>query len=293
MGTNAIRLALGTVQFGLSYGVSNQRGQVDRVSAASIVNAARRAGMDTLDTAIAYGDSESVLGEIGVSQLQVITKLPPLPEGEGDVDAWVRRLVAESLARLRLTSLHALLLHRSSDLASARGPALYASLLGLRQRGEISRFGISIYEPAELDALPSDFKMDIVQAPFNVFDRRLETSGWLNRLAAAGVEVHVRSVFLQGLLLMQRAALPPYFEPWRRLWNDWHAWLTGYPGSALQVCLGFVLARAQVARVIVGVESSQQLHDIIDATQTVIMEPPAAFSTADAGLVNPSLWKLA
>lgn len=97
------RLALGTVQFGLAYGVANRVGQPSEDSAAAIVAAARRAGIDTLDTAIAYGDSERRLGEIGVDGWRVVTKLPPMPAGTSDVGEWVRRSVDGSLARLGVT----------------------------------------------------------------------------------------------------------------------------------------------------------------------------------------------
>jgi aryl-alcohol dehydrogenase-like predicted oxidoreductase len=284
------RIALGTVQFGLPYGIANKVGQVERTAAASILTDARAAGIDTLDTAIAYGQSEQVLGEIGVSGWRIVTKLPPLPDGVPDITRWVDEQVAGSMQRLGVSTLYGLLLHRARDLTGPRGTTLYGALRALRERAAIAKLGVSIYDPDELDALPRELRVDLVQAPFNVIDRRIESSGWLARLAAAGVEVHVRSVFLQGLLLMDRAALPGYFETWRERWDSWHGWLARERLSALSSCLAFALSRAAIARVVVGVDSPQQLQGILLEADRAAIEPPAMLSSNDPALVNPSRW---
>src|SRR4051812_2125353 len=119
------RLALGTVQFGLSYGVANRAGKVTAGEARTIIENAQAAGIDTLDTAIAYGDSEQRLGEIGVQRFRIISKLPGMPEDLPDVKRWVENNVAGSLQRLGVRKLYALLLHRSADLQHPHGEALH------------------------------------------------------------------------------------------------------------------------------------------------------------------------
>ncbi len=208
------RLALGTVQFGLPYGIANQTGQISRDEAAAILNHAWAMGLDTLDTAIAYGGSEARLGEIGVKQWRVISKLPAVPESVTDVAAWVENSVNGSLERLNIPMLRGLLLHCSRQLLGVRGDTLYRALAAIKDEGKVEKIGVSIYGPEELDALWPHYQFDLVQAPFNVIDRRLATSGWLKRLHQAGIEVHVRSVFLQGLLLMDTANRPVSFNRW-------------------------------------------------------------------------------
>lgn len=287
------RLALGTVQFGLPYGITNQAGQVSREEAAAILNHAWEAGIDTLDTAIAYGESEQRLGEIGVAKWRIVSKLPALQEPCKDVAGWVRESVDASLARLKVSRLSGLLLHRSQQLLSPQGGGLYRELIALKDQGKVEKIGISIYNPEELDALWPHYKIDLVQAPFNVIDRRLATSGWLTRLQQDGVEVHIRSVFLQGLLLVESAKRPAIFSHWQPLWDQWHQWLADQALTPLQGCLGFAMSSPAVDRVIVGVDNLTQLVEILSQARYCGVPAPAGLSSEDLDLVNPSRWVLA
>ena len=287
----AQRLALGTAQFGFSYGVANQFGQVSRDEASAIIDCAKVAGLDSLDTAIVYGESEQRLGEIGVGEWQVISKLPAMPDGHIDVAAWVQKLVLESLARLRVPKLHGLLLHRPQQLLDLKGEVLYKALIDLKDQGKVDKIGISIYGPDELDVLLPNFHFDLVQAPFNIIDRRLATSGWLKRLHQSGIEVHTRSAFLQGLLLMEHASRPKSFSRWQFLWDQWRDWLVEQSMTPVQACLGFVMLQPEISRVVVGVDSLKQLRDILASVETPRVMPPVTLESEDINLINPSCWE--
>lgn len=284
------RIALGTVQFGMPYGIANQVGQVGREESIAILHYAWAMGIDTLDTAIAYGESELRLGEIGIERWQVISKLPSIPESCADVAGLVRESVMGSLARLGIPRLRGLLLHRPQQLLGTQGAALYGALCALKDQGKVEKIGVSIYAPEELDALCSRFQLDLVQAPFNVLDRRLASSGWLARLHQAGTEVHIRSVFLQGLLLMNQKNHPAYFSRWRSLWQQWHEWLECQALTPLQACLGFALSYAEIDRVVVGVDGVNQLQQILSPANTKCMSVPQSLATEDVQLLNPSNW---
>ncbi len=284
------RLALGTVQFGLPYGVANRRGQVSLDEARAILKHAEAAGLDTLDTAVAYGNSEQRLGEIGVPQWKVVSKLSAIPEGCSDVAAWVGASVAASLQHLQVRRLSGLLLHRPEELLGAQGDLLYAALTRLKDDGLVQKIGVSIYDPEELNALCVKFRFDLVQAPFNLLDHRLIDSGWLARLSKQGTEVHVRSVFLQGLLLMRSADRPEKFNRWQSLWDRWQQWLATTKLTPLQACLRHALAQPEIDRVIVGVDSLNQLKEILSANEGVIPEVPAELRANDRDLINPSRW---
>ena len=284
------RLALGTAQFGLVYGVANRRGQVSLDESRAIVKHARAAGLDTLDTAISYGNCEQHLGEIGVLQWQVVSKLPAIPESCSDVAAWVSASVAASLQRLRVNQLRGLLLHQPGQLLGVHGEALYNALRGLKDDGLVQKIGVSIYEPEELNALYAKFSFDVVQTPFNILDRRILDSKWLARLSKQGTEVHVRSVFLQGLLLMNPADRPKKFNRWQPLWNSWQQWLGDTRLTPLQACLNYALAQREVDRVIVGVDSLNQLNEILRATGEELPEVPGELRCNDSDLINPSRW---
>jgi aryl-alcohol dehydrogenase-like predicted oxidoreductase len=283
-------VALGTVQFGLPYGIANEAGQVTGPEAAAILRCAWSAGIDTLDTAISYGESEQRLGEIGVRDWRVVTKVPPVPDSVTDVAAWVRAAVSGSLDRLRISSLHAVLLHRADQLLGARGDALYRALRGLRESGVTGKIGVSVYSPDDLDALCPRFAFDLVQAPLNVFDRRFISSGWFSRLHDQGVEIHARSVFLQGVLLMDAATRPAQFNGWHSLFTQWDRWLGECGLTPVEACLGFVLSRAEVGRAVIGVDTVGQLRDVLAAAGPIPFECPPELTCTDPRLVNPSHW---
>lgn len=285
------RIALGTAQFGLTYGIANQDGKVERAEAAAMVRFAAAHGVDTIDTAIAYGDSESCLGQVGMDGMRVVTKLPALPPDCPDVHGWVRGQVLASCARLGCATLDALLLHRPLQLLEPEGADLYAALCALKHDGLTRKIGVSVYAPAELDALTARFRFDLVQAPFSIVDRRLRDSGWLRRLHGEGVEVHARSVFLQGLLLLPAGALPDRFAPWRGLFARWHAWLAENGISAVAACLAFVLAAEEVARVVVGVDNMGQLAQILAPLPTAPAGAWPALSSDAEQLINPARWQ--
>ena len=284
------RLALGTVQFGLRYGVANTSGQVSSGEAAAILQQARAAGIDTLDTAIAYGESEQRLGEIGVEGWRGVSKLPAMPDDYADVAGWVQEAVECSLRRLNIHRLYGLLLHRSQQLLESRGEDLYAALVELKDQGLVGKIGVSIYDPGELDLLWPRFQLDLVQAPFNILDRRLETSGWLARMHQAGTEVHVRSVFLQGLLLMEADHRPEKFSRWQLLWDRWDQWLNDQALMPVQACLGFVMSRPEINRIVVGVDNRKQLQEILSAAEVRIPTLPATLMIEDLDLINPPRW---
>jgi len=287
------RLALGTVQFGLPYGIANQTGQVSRDEVATILDHAWAMGFDTLDSASDYGESEQRLGEIGVAKWRVVSKLPALlQESCEDVAGWAQDSVIKSLERLKISRLQGLLVHRSPQLLGRHGEALLTALDGLKSQGLVAKIGVSIYGPQELDAIWPYFHPDLVQAPFNVVDRRLLTSGWLSRLHGAGTEVHVRSVFLQGLLLMDPARRPTTFNRWQALWRQWDRWLADQSVTPLQACLEFSGSQPEISRLVIGVDNLKQLEEITPAIKHSGLQPPMELSCEDRDLVEPSRWTI-
>jgi aryl-alcohol dehydrogenase-like predicted oxidoreductase len=198
-----MKIAIGTVQFGVDYGVANQSGRVQYDEVQEILRIAAMQTIDTLDTAIAYGDSERMLGQAGVCDWKVVTKLSALPFDCVDIAGWVESQVENSLLRLGINRLHGVLLHRPDQLLGDTGEQLFSALQYIKAQGLTKKIGVSIYGYQELDRLTRAMDFDMVQAPLNILDRSLIESGWASRLKARGVELHVRSAFLQGLLLLR------------------------------------------------------------------------------------------
>jgi aryl-alcohol dehydrogenase-like predicted oxidoreductase len=285
-----LKLALGTAQFGLKYGIANRRGEVSLSELAGILQVARASGIQTLDTAIAYGDAEQKLGEAGVGDCDVVSKLSVVPADCRDVTGWVVAAASASLSRLKVQRLYALLLHHPQQLLEPGGIALYRSLRRLKADGVVLKIGVSVYDPNELNELFGRYELDLVQAPFNVLDRRFLDTGWLARLSGAGTELHVRSVFLQGLLLMNRSERPPAFNRWAPLWDKYEQWIGQTGLTALQACLRYALSFPEISKVIIGVDDADQLRAAIDASFGPAPRICDALGTDELELLNPARW---
>ena len=220
-----------------------------------------------------------------------MSKLPPIPGDIVNPSAWMREEVEKSLERLGIPSLPVLLLHRPTQLLESHGSSIAEGLEALRASGSVERIGISIYAPEELDVLWEIFgAFDVVQAPLNILDRRLLSSGWLDQLNRQNVEIHARSIFLQGLLLLAAEDRPEWVWQWADLWDRWDNWLQENGKSALQACIAFPLNLDGISKVIVGVDSEEQLKQILRAaTQRLILEPPQLESEC-VELIDPRSW---
>lgn len=285
-----MRLAIGTAQFGMSYGINNSSGKVSVDAVKQILNYASSVGISTIDTAISYGDSEKSLGQAGVDNFDVISKLPSVPENCTNVAKWILNEVSCSLDRLGTESIYGFILHRPDQLNGPMGDKIISSLMDVKNAGLVKKIGLSIYDPRELDQLIDLLNFDIVQCPYNIIDRRLASSGWLNKLNKNGVEVHTRSSFLQGLLLMDRNAIPAKFERWKNHWDKWDEWVLHNNTSRLCACLSYCLSSEEVTKVIVGVDKESQLREIVSMVDGQLINSLPDLSSLDPDLINPANW---
>jgi len=177
------------------------------------------------------------------------------------------------------------------QLLDMNGSKIYETLDSLKNQGLIQKLGVSVYSPDEVKKLNSDYSFDIVQSPFNIIDRRFQTSGCFSALSQSNVEVHVRSAFLQGLLLMPSSELPAYFDIWKRRFSVWHNWLDTTSLSALTACIAFIKSHLDIGYLVVGADSNLQLKEIITAFVDEITENFPDISSDDEAFVNPVNWQ--
>lgn len=286
------KLALGTAQFGLKYGLANIADKVPSDMVAQLLKIASACDIKMLDTAIAYGDSEQVLGRYNLTKFEIVSKLPAVPSDCLNIEEWVLEQTMASLKRLKMDKLHDLLLHKPAQLLETSGEKIYKSILKLKEQGIVEQIGVSVYGPDELSELIKRFDFDVIQAPMNIFDRRMENTGMLKQLKKAGVAIHIRSAFLQGLLLMPSEKIPVYFAPWAPLIKQYHQWLNQQSLSPLQACLSYLNQHSDIDKIIVGVDDIWQLKQIIAAIDTPIADIPDFLQSVDGGLINPSRWQL-
>jgi aryl-alcohol dehydrogenase-like predicted oxidoreductase len=293
----AKRLGLGTVQFGLNYGVTNRVGRVSEDEVTRILRAAGAAGIDVLDTAALYGDSEAAIGRLPEAHaFRVVSKTPKFPAGL-DPDAIVKHFrlgLDTSLARLGRSALDVLLAHQASDLLAPSGDALWRAMERARAEHLVDAIGVSVYEGLEIDLLMARYPLEVVQLPLNAIDHRLVEGGQIDRLAARGIEIHARSVLLQGLLVVPPKQLEPRFAPLKPVLGAMRAVCDEHGLPLLALLMGAALRHEAVSRLIVGVTSTAELLELVAAAEAAVSHKAAIdyrdFSLADIHILNPALW---
>lgn len=277
------RLGLGTAQF------AEPRGRGGEAEIRAILDTAAPAGITLVDTAAAYGDAERALGRSWPfpSPFSVITRTVRLSEGLDRVEHRARR----SLERLGVARAQALLVHAAEDLLGPDGRALWARLERLKAEGLFQSIGFSAHAEDDPSALARRYNPDVVQLPVSMLDQRLVADGTLERLAEQGVEVHLRSVFLKGLLFMEREALPPALAHAGPRLSRIRRMLAEAGADPLQAALSFALDRPEASAVIVGVASAAELRAVIAAShQPGPRLDWAALSLDDAVALDPRQW---
>ncbi len=288
------KLGLGTAQWGLPYGLANQHGITSPETVTALLNEARHHGIEILDTASLYGKSEAVLGSNPLEGFKVVTKTPKFVTCHiSDIEVYqLNETFQQSLNLLRCKTIYGLLIHHAEDILVSGGDKLLTAMMQLKDKGLVEKIGVSVYDSIQVDAVMKKFTPDLIQLPFSVMDQRMLTSGHLELLKNEGVEIHVRSVFLQGLLLMPLEKIPAFFEPVRSLLTRWHAAAQQQGLTVNQAALSFVKNVPYIDTVLVGLDNLAQLRSCFDDYAMKINFDATGLACNDTIFVNPSLWQL-
>jgi aryl-alcohol dehydrogenase-like predicted oxidoreductase len=288
-----MKLALGTVQFGIDYGVSSIDGQVRPGEVQKILKYAHSKDINFLDTALGYGNSEKILGRADISNFKIITKTRYFNSPEiNSTDAKIlNNDFHYSLENLRQDNIYGVLIHNADDLLKPGGKRLFNQLKELKQAKKIMKIGVSVYDHSQLQFIIDNFDVDLVQLPLSVLDRRMVDNGMLALLQNKNIEVHARSVFLQGLLLMSQQNRPNKFNRWSGLWKIWHEWLNDNQITALEASIRYTVSMPEICRVLVGVDTRDQLEEIVIASDGILPKIPSELYTNDVDLLNPLNWE--
>jgi len=294
------KLCLGTVQFGLHYGINNKIGKPSRPEVFRMLDEALDKGIRYIDTATAYGDAEEILGEYiasrkGIAGLKVISKLRPnlIAEDEPKAAGIVEREVVSSLRRLNIDALDGYLLHTPANLYNQ---GIIEGLVNCRSKGLINNLGISIYDSQQaLDAAASGV-VDYIQIPYSVFDQRLNKTDFFKLTRQNNVTVFARSAFLQGLILMDTEEIPVHLAVAKEYLKELDVILRKYSISRLAAALWFSLNNPDLDYIVFGVDNFDQLtEDLILAEKIVDFEECYQelynhFLNVEQSIVIPSLW---
>jgi len=292
-------LVLGTAQFGSNYGIANadKTGLPDQITVNAIVREAWENGIQEFDTAQGYGKSEEALGEalseLGVSaEAIIISKFDPALD-HLDRSA-LSNALSESLSRLGIPSLYGMMLHRE-ELLSLWDNGLSKILHDFALSGRVKYIGISVYSPDKAIQALNTEGIDMVQLPTNILDRRFETAGVFQIADEKGKQIYIRSIFLQGLILMDTDEIPeemsfvrPVLERLKHLSQDLSL-------TRQEIALGYIKSAIPNSRVVFGADNSEQVKRNLlcwnkKPSQYMVSQVKKLFDCIDESVLNPTLW---
>lgn len=250
------KIGIGTVQFGLNYGISNKNGKTNNFEIEQILNTAGQKGVNCIDTASAYGNAEERIGEFDLNPFRVVSKFMPLIDG-----TTIFNQIHQSLNNLNQKSIYGYLAHRPMDVY--KKPEQWEELQEIKANGLISKIGFSLNEPEEiLQLLDKGLIPDLIQVPYNYFDRRFEDI--MINLKENGCEIHTRSTFLQGLFFMNSDELPTFFDEVKPQLN-----ILQRNNFLAKSLLNYTSTKSFIDKVIIGVENNNQLIENLDNSNRI------------------------
>lgn len=282
-----MKVTLGTVQFGIQYGISNTHGVPSDSELKSIFSVANELGIQHLDTAKAYGTAEERIGKWSDNKFKIITKFPKVDSNE-----MLEEALSESLLKLKVDSIYGYLAHNADVLIEH--PELWKTLLEAKQLGKIKKIGYSLYTPEQLETLlEMNCVPDLVQLPYSILDRKFEEQ--LQVLKEIGVEVHVRSVFLQGLYFLNPNQLPEKLQPLQSSLLELNDLCIQNNVSVAAATINYVISNPNIDQLVIGVETATQLRENIELITSWKSNPELfsrveAIKIKDKSLLNPVNW---
>ena len=286
--TKSEKLALGTAQFGSAYGISNISGQIKSNEIFAILDLAWEKGINTLDTAKAYGKSEEIIGyylkKHSEKKWSIITKLS---ESRGNISGQIQDSTEH------LTIQPSIILAHSADLFLHKD--FQRKLVEVKKSQKIIKVGVSLYSEDEIiQVLDSNLKPEVIQLPMNILDTRLYRHGILAQLFERNIEIHVRSVFLQGLFYLEEPDLKASFKDVIPHINKLKTIATRAGLTLGELSLMWIFSLEEISKVIIAVENVKQLKEHLETLNKIV--DPSVFKEAlsvkyeNENFLNPSLW---
>jgi len=289
--TKMNKIILGTAQFGMDYGINNKTGQISKENTFAILNKALESGIDTLDTANLYGESEKKIGDFikeSGEKFKIISKLPKCSLSE------VKKIFDTSLEKLNVDMFYGYIIHNFEYYKE--NPKVWNILEELKAKGKVEKIGFSLYFPYELEyILQNKISIDLVQVPYNIFDQRFDQ--YFSILKDKNVEIHIRSVFLQGLVFKNPETLDRYFEKIKEKIANIHLISEQFNIPLVALCLNFTMLNKFINKVVVGIDSMENFEEILFSGSYIkgvedIINSLFGFKEEDENIILPFNWKL-
>ena len=296
-----MELCLGTVQFGMDYGIKGQK-QPSVEKAVEMLDFATQNGINTIDTANAYGTAEDVVGTfldkktIGRDKLFIISKFRPNLLDDVKSDEYykvMRGNLENTLSRLHTDYLDSYLLHSARYIYNDE---IIETLNRMKADGLVKRVGVSVYEPEEAKKCIERPNVEFMQLPFSIFDQRMEKAGVFKEAEKDSIQIHSRSSFIQGLILMEEDEVPPFLAKAKPIVGKISLLCERHGLSRISLAMNYVKYQSRISHLVFGVDNLAQLKEDIDTfkediSRDIIEDIAKEFTDIEADVVMPSLWK--
>jgi len=284
------KIILGSANFNQIYGI--KKNFIKKKEIKKSFKLALKNNIKIIDTSPLYNKSEKIIGLLNNNKFKIISKIPKIPQNikKKNIKKWLKLKVINSLKNLKIKKFECLLLHCVDSLLSENGNEIYKNIKNMKTIGLTNKIGISIYDFNILDKILRKFKFDLIQAPFNILDQRLVTTGWLKKLKKRKIKVYVRSIFLQGILLLKHNQLPEKLKKLNKNLIIWENWLKKNKFKPLQVCISFVLNQRQLDGIVVGYNNKNQLNQILKQKKMKSSFSIPNLNIRNRKLIDPRKW---
>lgn len=282
------KIVIGSAQFGSDYGINNRKGELSLNEIKRIKNYAQKNSINSFETAQSYGSAEKKLGKLNLTRFKIITKLQRLNKiySKKAIDNHIKN----SLKKLKVKKIYGLLVHDVNDLTGPNGSKVFKLLEKYKKKQIVKNLGVVVYNLKELKKVTKKFKFDIISVPCNIFDRRFIESEVIKKLKGSNVKIYARSIFLQGLLLLNVNKIPANFLKWKNEFLRFNNLSNRKKISKVEICTKFVLENDLIDKIIIGCDSFNQFKNIVDINYNKKLNLKFKFKTNNEKLINPSLW---
>lgn len=296
-----MELCLGTVQFGMDYGIKGQK-QPSVERAVEMLEYATHNGITTIDTANAYGTAEDVVGvflskkTVSRDKLFIISKFRPNLLDEVSPNEYysvMRANLENTLSRLHTDYLDSYLLHSARYVFDDE---IIETLNSMKRDGLVRRVGVSIYEPEEAKKCIDRPNVEFMQLPYSIFDQRMEKTGVFEYAKKDNIQIHSRSAFIQGLILMNENEVPDFLSKAKPIVRKIDVLCHRHGISRISLAMNYVKQQSRISHLVFGVDNINQLKENIqifqeDIPADIIEDIAKEFTDIEADIVMPSLWK--
>tara|TARA_B100001248_G_C27398018_1_gene467238 strand:+ start:2070 stop:2969 length:900 start_codon:yes stop_codon:yes gene_type:complete len=292
------QLCLGTAQFGINYGITNSKGKLKEFDAHKILDLFISKSHKFIDTASAYGNAESVLGKYNsINSFKLISKITYIEEWnylKDPFDFW-DKLFFQTLNNLRIKSIYSYLIHNPVEAFQNSGDLFLSWMESLVDRKLVKRIGASIYDIEEINQIPIE-KFSVIQIPLSIYDQRLLKNGGIKKLQEKKIKIHIRSIFLQGLILLDPQKWPFRINPeFRKHHSNFYLYLKDRNTSLLESSLEFAYRIKDIEAITFGITELDELEQILKIWERLkLYESKLDFKDWDwnnKNDIDPRCWK--